>query len=139
VSPADLTRIPTDFIYVASVISRLTYHSVRERSAQSSSEVKSLLGRQTPGFPIFIDSEPQYDTQAYLWLSEADRTLYVAFRGTSSWTDVKLDLDYRMVPWNEENSSIQIHAGVRTKMRSIVDELIELTQIHEEFLIRLLY
>lgn len=132
ISPVDLTRIPSHHIHTASLLSKLSYHSVRDMNLQASKEIKQLLGEQVPGFPILIDSDPHYNTQAYLWLSKSRRTLFITFRGTHSWTDVKHDLDYRIVPLNPESPTVQVHAGFRHKFSSVVDELIGATVQYQD-------
>lgn len=132
ISPLDLTRIPSHHIHTASLLSKLSYHSVRDISVLESHEIQQLLGEQVNGFPILIDSDPKYNTQAYLWLSRSHRTLFITFRGTHCWTDVKHDLDYRIVPLNPESPAVQVHAGFRHKLSSVIDELIEMTVLHQD-------
>ena len=132
ISPRELTRGSVRQISTATILSRLSYHSQEEMNINAEPEIRTLLKEQAPGFPIFIDGDVEYDTQAYLWLSDSSRTLYVAFRGTQSWTDVIHDLDYRVIPWDDERPDIRVHAGFRNKLRSIEEELLAITQEFED-------
>lgn len=130
VSPADLTRIPSTNVYVSTLLSKLSYHTVEDMMESASPEILGLLAKQAPGFPVFIDSQDQFDTQVYIWLSAASRTLYISFRGTNSWADVKHDLDYRSVAFDEEHPEVMVHAGFRNKFKSVESDILEITRGH---------
>jgi hypothetical protein len=96
--------------------------------ASGSREIIQLLRQQAVGFPVFIDSEDEFDTQAYMFLNADIRTMYIAFRGTNSWNDVKHDLDYRTIAFDEDHPDVLVHAGFRNKYKSVEDRILEVTR-----------
>jgi hypothetical protein len=75
--------------------------------------------------PKYISSHPSHGAQALLWQHVESRTLFIAFRGTTSMTDLRHDLDFRMVPYTSGDSRILVHAGFRDKLKSIEHTLQE--------------
>jgi hypothetical protein len=132
ISPLELTRVPVQHISTTTILSKLSYHTVEEMRAAGEADIINLLRDQSPGFPIFVDGDPEFDTKAYVWLSRSRRTLFVAFRGTHSFTDVIHDLDYRMLELDDEHPGVGVHSGFRNKFKSIEDELLDVTLAHEE-------
>ena len=132
ISPRELTRVPAMDIYITTILSKLSYHSMDELEERAPPEVRHLMKTQIAGFPILIDSDRAFDTQVYLWLPTTSRTLYVAFRGTDSWTDVRFDLDYRLASLSDEVPEVKVHSGFHKKYLSIEAQLFDITMGHQE-------
>lgn len=87
-----------------------------------------------------LQSEPQ-DSQAYCWLSKETKSVYVSFRGTSSFEDAKSDLNVRhtTIVLKEEHGGdvtqvLKVHSGFYDQAAVIIPAIIkDLTQIADDF------
>lgn len=78
--------------------------------------------------PTFVDGNPTADAQAYMWepnsVSNKDDICYVAFRGTSSCSDVLTDLDVRMYHVKGLGSGdVLVHQGFYNQYCAIKNKL----------------
>jgi len=105
----------------------LSKHSYQDGDfATVTEDLIPFANDQAPGFPVYLDSDDQYDQQAYVWLNTRTRTMYIAFRGTQTYADIMHDFDYRLLDLETEDSLVQGHAGFINKFNSIRAELEEI-------------
>jgi len=82
-------------------------------------------------YHIFKDVavEPKYyydsvsSVNAYSWIQE--KTLYIVFRGTEGYDDVKIDLMQLRTPLFAGNKNIMVHSGFYKQFRSIQDDIMD--------------
>jgi hypothetical protein len=116
ISPRSLD---TEEIERCAVLSGLSYYSSDHHFREITDQDPTLRG------PIQIKSDPDVHSEAHLWLSEARRTVYVIFRGTSALIDVIHDLDIRLVSFKKYGQHVRVHAGFHRKLSSIIGEIME--------------
>lgn len=63
------------------------------------------------------------DTQAYTWVCEDEKTLYIVFRGTSSGKDIMADLQISTLPWGEPADGVRVHRGFYEQFLAIEHEM----------------
>lgn len=132
VDPSEIARIPKELLRATPMLSELSYHSTEVLAKTGTPEIQELLRLQADGFPIFIEGDKSLDTQAYVWLFKDTKTLFVSFRGTNSLTDIKHDLDYRLIQLDNDHPTIKVHAGFRNKFKSIEAGLISVLDEHHK-------
>ena len=132
VDPAELRRMPADLLRSTSKLSELSYRSIDQIETIEIPEFHEFLKLQADGFPIFVESERSFDTQAYVWLCKGIRTVFVSFRGTNSLTDIRYDLDVRLIQFDESHPDIKVHAGFRDKFKSVQGQILSLLDQHRD-------
>jgi hypothetical protein len=130
VDPSEIASIPKELLRATPMLSELSYHSTEVLAKTGTPEILELLRLQADGFPIFLEGDKSLDTQAYVWLFKDTKTLFVSFRGTNSLTDIKHDLDYRLMPLDSDHPTVKVHAGFRNKFKSIEAGLISVLDEH---------
>ena len=121
IDPSVVPHILPKDVKLAALLSQHSYQD--EDNTDVHRDLVGFRDAQAPGFPTFIDSDDQYDQQVYIWLYEAKRIIYVAFRGTQTYADVWHDLDARLIPIDDHHEDIMGHAGFINKYNSIREEL----------------
>ena len=121
IDPSIVPHILPKDVKLAALLSQHSYQD--EDNTDVHPDLVGFRDAQAPGFPTFIDSDDQFDQQLYIWLYDAKRTVYVAFRGTQTYADVWHDLDARLIPIDDHHEDILGHAGFVNKYNSIRAEL----------------
>ena len=117
----------SDLIFAAQV--SLAAYQAPEIVKENESFIDSGLSS-----PTFINSHPQHGTRALLVQQPKTRTVFIGFRGTTSLTDIKYDLDFRMVHLTENHPHVLVHAGFKEKFKSVKQQLVnELLSRASEF------
>ena len=88
---SDVTDVPLDKIQRCAILSDLAYSNVKDLFHQP--DGFGVEKKVEVGFPIhFNHSLATQDCQCYMWKFAGERTVYIAFRGTSALSDVVSDL-----------------------------------------------
>jgi hypothetical protein len=101
------SAIPLNQVKQAALLSGLAYKKPSEL----------LDSEKVPNYPIFFNNDTT-DSQAYIWAFE--KTVFVVFRGTNDFYDLKCDVDIRC---HDMSKGIKVHNGFYSQFKSIDESI----------------
>ena len=132
IHPSDLREMPVHNVEISASLSMMSYFSRSKLESDSRYSVRAVMSDQAAGFPIEVQGDTTFTTDAYIWLSKSTRTAYVSFPGTRTFEDLGHDLDTRSVPLDPTRpADVLVHAGFRNKYFSVHEMLADVLEIHE--------
>lgn len=107
---ADLPSAP--LIKESAILSKIAYED--NLCKKYNHKECTVIPKPSPSLkPLrFYDGKPSEDAQAYLWIDDQNpHRIFIAFRGTSSLSDVLADIDVRMVSVPKLGNDVKVHQG----------------------------